>query len=192
MILFDHFGLKVKLQFKVTIEITCYCQRCFIKIFVRQNCCGILNYTYLCTVIFFITEKMNARFQIAIHILTLLDKSDVGLLSSDFIAGSLNTNPALVRKEISNLRNHGFITSKEGKGGGYVLAKSSAEITMADVYKTVKTGALLGTSKNELNPKCPVGRQISGEINKLYEDVDTSVLNKLATISLAKFTEGFN
>ncbi|QKJ29704.1 Rrf2 family transcriptional regulator [Mucilaginibacter mali] len=135
---------------------------------------------------------MNARFQIAIHILTLLNKSEGELLSSDYIAGSLNTNPALVRKEISNLRNHGFIESKEGKGGGYSLSKPAAKITLADIYQTVKTGAVLGTSKNEPNPDCPVGKQISGEINKLYMDVDLTILSKLATITLEKFGEGFN
>jgi DNA-binding IscR family transcriptional regulator len=72
---------------------------------------------------------MNARFQIAIHILTLLDYEQGTLVSSDYIAGSLNTNPALVRKEISNLRNHGLIESKEGKGGGYTLGKPATQIT---------------------------------------------------------------
>lgn len=135
---------------------------------------------------------MNARFQIAIHILTLLNKAGDELLSSDFIAGSLNTNAALVRKEISNLRNHGFIASKEGKGGGYALGKPAAAISLADIYKTVKISAILGTSKNQPNPACPVGRQINGEINKLYNDVDQAVLKQLDSISLEKFGEGFN
>ena len=66
---------------------------------------------------------MNGRFPIAVHILTLLSKSEGELLSSDYIAGSININPALARKEISNLRNHDLITSKEGKSGGYSLGK---------------------------------------------------------------------
>lgn len=134
---------------------------------------------------------MNARFQIAIHILTLLDHAEGEMLSSEFIAGSLNTNPALVRKEISNLRKHGLIDSKEGKGGGYTLGLSADKITLDTIYRTLKTGHLLGSSKNKPNPACPVGRQIGGEINKLYEDVDHEVLAKLSTITLSKFTEAF-
>ena len=134
---------------------------------------------------------MNARFQIAIHILTLLDKANGELISSEYIAGSLNSNPALVRKEISNLRNYGLINSKEGNGGGYMLSKASAKITLADVYQTIKTTAILGTSKNQPNPDCMVGRHISQNINKLYAGVDEVVLAKLSTINLAKFSGDF-
>jgi DNA-binding IscR family transcriptional regulator len=66
---------------------------------------------------------MNGQFQIAVHILTLLSKQPDELLSSDYIAGSININPVLVRKEISNLRKYGLIDSKEGKAGGYTLKK---------------------------------------------------------------------
>jgi Rrf2 family protein len=134
---------------------------------------------------------LNARYQIAIHILTLLDKAEGELLSSDFIAGSLNTNPALVRKEISNLRNFGLIDSKEGKGGGYLLGKKATDITLADIYQTVKTGPVLGTSKNEPNPACSVGRQINKNIHKLYVDIDTEVLKKLKQTTLRDFTAQF-
>lgn len=135
---------------------------------------------------------MNARFQIAIHILTLLDHARGELLQSDYIAGSLNTNPALVRKEISNLRNHGLIESKEGKGGGYMLGKPAANITLAEVYKTLKIESVLGTSKNEPNPECPVGRQINQNISRLYLDVDDAVITKLKSITLAQFSRQFD
>lgn len=135
---------------------------------------------------------MNARFQIAIHILTLLENSKGEVLSSDYIAGSLNANPALVRKEISNLRNHGLIDSKEGKGGGYTLGLPADKITLGHIFRTVKKVSVLGTSKNQPNPKCPIGRQISGNINKLYEEVDQAVLTKLDGTTLATFAKGFN
>ncbi len=49
----------------------------------------------------------NARFQISVHILTLLAKAEGEALSSELIAGSININPVLVRKEISVLRKAG-------------------------------------------------------------------------------------
>src|ERR1700761_916528 len=103
---------------------------------------------------------MNGRFPIAVHILTLLSKAEGELLSSDYIAGSININPALVRKEISNLRNHGLIISKEGKSGGYGLGKAAKQITMGDIYDAVKNQPLLGEAKNTPNPDCAVGKKI--------------------------------
>ncbi|PTR01252.1 BadM/Rrf2 family transcriptional regulator [Mucilaginibacter yixingensis] len=135
---------------------------------------------------------MNARFQIAVHILTLLHHAEGELISSDYIAGSLNTNPALVRKEISNLRKFGFIESKEGKGGGYALGKPAGQITLADIYATVKPTAVLGQSKNEPNPDCPVGRQINDRIAEVYNDIDGAIIKKLTTITLEKFSGKFD
>ncbi len=135
---------------------------------------------------------MNGRFQIAVHILTLLSKANCELLSSDYIAGSININPALARKEISNLRNYGLITSKEGKSGGYGLNKSSGQITLADIYQAVRNQPFLGLAKNSPNPDCPVGKQINKNIDSLYADLDKTLFTKLKTITLADFSEKFD
>lgn len=135
---------------------------------------------------------MNGRFPIAVHILTLLNRAGGGLLSSDHIAGSININPALARKEISNLRNRSLITSKEGKSGGYSLSKPAQKITLADVYEAVMDQPVLGLAKNTPNPDCPVGKQISKNIDSLYADLDKTLLTKLSSISLADFSNKFD
>jgi Rrf2 family protein len=135
---------------------------------------------------------MNGRYPIALHILTMLSKTEQELISSEYIAGSININPALARKEISNLRNHGFIESKEGKGGGYSLAKPARQITLADIYQAVKEPHVLGLAKNSPNPDCPVGKQINKNIEELYEDLDRAFLAKLETKTLEDFTNQFD
>jgi Rrf2 family protein len=134
---------------------------------------------------------MNGQFQIAIHILTLLEQAPGELLSSEYIAGSININPVLVRREISNLRNYGLITSKEGKAGGYSLGLPAQKIIFSDVYKAVKHHPALGQAKNKPNPQCPVGRQINQHLDVLAHDVDISIINKLSTITLADFSLKF-
>jgi Rrf2 family protein len=134
---------------------------------------------------------MNGQFQIAMHILTLLSKQPGELLSSAYIAGSININPVLVRKEISNLRSFGLIESKEGKDGGYSLGKPAHQITLADVYVAVKNQSALGQAKNMPNPACPVGKQINGHLNNLALEVDTSIINKLSKTTLAAFSDQF-
>lgn len=135
---------------------------------------------------------MNGRFPIAVHLLTLLSKAGNELLSSDFMAGSININPALARKEISNLRNQGLINSKEGKSGGYSLGKSASQITLADIYLAVKNQPVLGAAKNMPNPDCPVGKQISKSIDQLYADLDKTLLQKLGSISIEDFSHQFD
>ncbi|QHS56703.1 Rrf2 family transcriptional regulator [Mucilaginibacter sp. 14171R-50] len=134
---------------------------------------------------------MNGRFPIAMHIMTLLCKAD-GLLSSDYMAGSINVNPALVRKELSNLNKHQMVTSREGKNGGYSLSKPAREISLASIYKAVKPNQVLGQAKNEPNPACPVGKQINEHLNGLDNEIEQTMMNKLGTTNLAEFCKKFN
>ena len=134
----------------------------------------------------------NGRFAIALHILTLLDKANGELLSSEYLAGSININPAMVRKELINLRNNGFVQSKEGKNGGSSLAISANEITLGAIYQSVKQLSLLGSQKNIPNPKCPVGRNINEHLNNLYNDTELILIEQLNKQSLANFSNKFN
>ncbi len=135
---------------------------------------------------------MNGRFQIAMHILTLLDKADGQLLSSEYIAGSINANPALIRKELGNLRKDGLILSKEGKAGGYSLGKPAHTIKLSDIYESLKQQSILGQARNMPNPACIVGRQINTHLNNLYTEMDNALLKKLGSLSLADFSKQFH
>ncbi|WP_316802766.1 Rrf2 family transcriptional regulator [Pedobacter nototheniae] len=134
----------------------------------------------------------SSRFSISLHILTLLDQAKGALVSSDWIAGSININAVLVRKEIINLRKHGFVQSKEGKGGGTALAKNAADINLGDVYLAVKQKSILGESKNEPNPNCPVGKQINKHLDQLYNDAESALIKSLSAQNLLDFSAKFN
>lgn len=133
---------------------------------------------------------MNGRFPIALHIMTLLNALEDNQ-SSEFLAGSINVNPVLVRKELSNLIKKKLVASREGKNGGYMLAKPARQITLAEIYGAVKQGAVLGRAKNQPNPACPIGQQINRHLNDLYEEVDKALMQKLGSTSLAEFGEKF-
>lgn len=133
----------------------------------------------------------DRRFVISIHILVLLADSNEEWLSSDYLAGSMNINPVLVRKELSNLRKHGFILSKEGKNGGSMLAKSAKEILISDVYKIVSPQTLLGNSLASPNPKCPIGRQINEHLKDLNLEAEEFMIKQLSNQTLADFVKKF-
>jgi len=133
----------------------------------------------------------NVRFATALHILTLLHLQPEELLPSEYIAGSININAAVVRKEISNLRNHGLIESKEGKGGGSTLAKPASQILLSDVYQAVRQASILGRN-NDPNLACPVGKQINAHLEELYSEAEQSLIQKLGNKTLADFAKQFS
>jgi DNA-binding IscR family transcriptional regulator len=133
----------------------------------------------------------NTRFATIIHILTLLAKSHDQWLSSDRIADSININPVIVRKELAVLHQLGWIVSKKGKEGGTMLQVASSKISMADVYNAVKNSNVLGKKNICTGSKCPVGKEINKELEKLFSETDQFVVNALKRKSLRAFVEQF-
>lgn len=142
---------------------------------------------YLCHVI----KMNNTRFATAIHIMTLLAKSPQEWLTSEWMAGSININPAVVRKEISVLREAGLITSRKGKEGGSQLSKGADSITISEIYSAVKNSEVLGKKNNNPNPVCSVGREINNHLNDLFVETDQLVVKFLGDKSLKQFTDQF-
>ena len=142
-----------------------------------------------CNVIYY--SMSNSRFSISVHILSLLAAAGEAPLSSGYIAGSININPVLVRKELINLRNHGLIDSKEGKNGGSWLAKPANQIKLSQVYDMVQQTPIMGQTKNIPNPDCHIGKQINTHLDSLYKDVENTLRNKLSKTTLADFTKQF-
>jgi Rrf2 family protein len=130
----------------------------------------------------------NVRFATSIHILTLLAAFPDELLSSEYIAGSININAAIVRKEISNLIRFGLLESREGKGGGSRLAKPARQIRLSDVYEAVRQSPILGRTNNP-NPACEVGRKINKHLDNLFEDAEHAMVTRLHKITLDEFSK---
>ncbi|WP_080778126.1 Rrf2 family transcriptional regulator [Chryseobacterium phocaeense] len=133
----------------------------------------------------------NTRFATAIHIMTLLAKSPQEWLTSEWMAGSININPVMVRKELSVLREAGLIISRQGKEGGSQLARSADEITISEIYKAVKNTEVLGKKNNNPNPACSVGKEINDHLNHLFEETDQLVSRFLGDKSLQEFCDQF-
>ncbi|RLJ23574.1 BadM/Rrf2 family transcriptional regulator [Chryseobacterium sp. 7] len=142
---------------------------------------------YLCRVI----TMNNTRFATAVHIMTLLAKSPQEWLTSDWIAGSINVNPVIIRKEISVLREAGLIISRQGKEGGTQLSKNAETITISEIYRAVKNTEVLGKKNQNPNPACGVGKEINNHLNTLFAETDQLVVNFLGDKSLQEFTDQF-
>jgi Rrf2 family protein len=102
----------------------------------------------------------TTRFATAVHILTLLASEGERAVTSDYVAGSVNTNPVVIRRLLRMLAEAGLVISAPGATGGSHLARSPRRITLFDVYSAVESGSLFGQHSQPPNRKCPVGSQI--------------------------------
>jgi Rrf2 family protein len=111
----------------------------------------------------------NSHFTVATHILTLLANHAGTALTSDFIAGSVNTNPVFIRRVLAMLRRARLVTSQPGPGGGWVLLRLPGDITLRDVYRAVEERPLFAMHSSEPNPACEVGGNIQRVLGKQFE-----------------------
>ncbi|HBZ79401.1 MULTISPECIES: Rrf2 family transcriptional regulator [Brevibacillus] len=105
--------------------------------------------------------KISSRFSIAVHILSLLSIDANSHHTSEWIAGSVNTNPVIIRRVLGQLKKAGLVNVRAGAGGAS-LAKELASITLLDIYRAVEVveeGQLFHIH-DQPNPACPVGANI--------------------------------
>jgi Rrf2 family protein len=127
----------------------------------------------------------NSRLMVAVHVLTLLEHEGGGPLASEYIAGSVNTNPVVVRRMVSMLARAGLVSSSTGPGGGTRLAKDASRITLLDVYRAVEPGELFGEHPSNPNPKCPVGRHIQSALEVHFGHAERAMHTALDQITIA-------
>ena len=114
---------------------------------------------------------VNSRFSVAIHILSLIaTTSDKSLLTSDFIAGSVNTNPVVVRRMIGVLKKAGLLSSQSGMAG-YELLVEPKDLTLLAIYQAIDGPKQLFAIHDEPNPACAVGRKIQHTLERVYTSV---------------------
>ena len=129
--------------------------------------------------------QISTKFTIAIHVLTAVRYfSQDYKITSDFLAGSIGSNPVIIRNIMSQLREAGLIVVKRGPGG-ITIDRPLAEITFLDVYKAVETnsdGNLFRFHENP-SPLCPIGRTIHKSLDGALEEIQ-----KNFEVELSKWT----
>lgn len=133
----------------------------------------------------------NTRFATAIHIMTILAKSPGEWLTSDWIAGSININPVIVRKELSVLRECGMVISRQGKEGGCQMGISPEKVKISDIYVAIKNSEVLGKKNQNPNPLCNVGKDINDNLKNLFCETNQLVIDFLSKKNLKEFADQF-
>ncbi|MEW9502078.1 Rrf2 family transcriptional regulator [Jeotgalibacillus marinus] len=129
--------------------------------------------------------SISSRFAVGIHILSLLEINKDGVNTSEYIAASVSTNPALIRKITGMLKNAGLVNVRPGVAGAG-LAKELSEITLLDVYKSVNVvqdKELFGVHENP-NPACPVGRNIQNTIGPIFSVAELALEKALGIVTI--------
>jgi Rrf2 family protein len=92
----------------------------------------------------------------AAHALAVLAQARDGYPSA-YVASSVNTHAVFLRRILGDLVAAGLVAAREGRAGGYRLARPAERITLADVYRAVEREGPLTPSPADPNLRCPIG-----------------------------------
>lgn len=131
--------------------------------------------------------QISSRFTIAVHILTAIEyfQNDYKV-TSQFLASSVNVNPVVIRRTLSQLKNAGLINVARGTGGA-TIARPLDQITLLDVFNAVDSieNDTLFHFHDNPNTNCPVGRNIHHGLDDKLQKVQDAMENELKAITLA-------
>ncbi|MCH1643084.1 Rrf2 family transcriptional regulator [Paenibacillus timonensis] len=128
---------------------------------------------------------ISSRFSVAIHILSLLEINKDGISTSEYISGSVNTNPVVIRRIMGMLNKAGLVEVRTGVAGAK-LSRQLDQITLLDVYRAVHVVEEDGlfAVHDHPNPDCPVGKNIQSAIEPIFSSAQKAMENTLAAVTL--------
>lgn len=133
---------------------------------------------------------MNSEFTIAVHSLVLLAYKTDHMATSDYIAMNVATHPARIRKVMSLLRKEGYVRTKEGIGGGFMLSCDPAKVTLAEIYRLTSLGTLKPSwCSGDPEKACPISSNMKLVMDDIFYEAELQMEQYLGKQTIAGLLE---
>lgn len=132
---------------------------------------------------------MSSNFLTAIHIMTYLAHKQDGdaLVTSEELAATIRTNPVVVRRLISRLKEANLVHTVRGKHGGFRLSRSASDICLFTVFRAIEgeDPDLFSLGNIDKREGCsPIANSIQQTLNDLLRQSLHEMKRELATHSV--------
>ena len=125
----------------------------------------------------------STKLSVSIHLLCLVARSRRPV-TSDVIAASIGTNPALVRRLMARLKAAGLLRTRP-RVGAVGLGRPAVDITLLDIFNAVEPNRALFDIHGGGSAQCPVGAHIGEILAHLFGNLQRQMETGLAAATLA-------
>ena len=122
-----------------------------------------------------------------LHVLLHMADHD-GPQTSEVLAEAMSTNPVVIRRIMAGLKEHGYVQSEKGHGGGWTLSCDLAKVTLRDVYTALGCPELLAIGNRTESPGCLVEQAVNAALGKSFQDAEALLLARLGEVTLASLS----
>lgn len=129
--------------------------------------------------------RTSCRFAMAVHVLAVLAYREGDRVTSALLAGSINTNPVIVRRLLLALQKAKLVDTCKGAGSGSRLSRSPKRINLAEIYRAVEAAEPFASPSRKPNAACPVGHHIRTTLDKVFASAENALERDLEQTTLA-------
>ena len=127
----------------------------------------------------------SSRFIVAVHAMSVLARFvGKGPVCSAMVAGSVHTNPVVIRRLMTELEKADLVRSVAGRSGGFELNRDPSSITLADIYFAVEDANVFRMHKTDPTSNCPVAAQLGKILNAPLRAAECALHSSLAKTSI--------
>lgn len=125
----------------------------------------------------------DTRLSDVVHVLVHLGHVQLPL-TSEVLAKSIGTNPAVFRRTMAGLRNAGYVESVKGHGGGWTLAYPLSDISLLDVYAALGRPNLFAIGSRSDRPDCLVERNVNTALAETLAQAEALFVERFGDVTL--------
>lgn len=125
----------------------------------------------------------DTRLSGVLHVLLHLGHVETPL-TSEVLAKTMGTNPAVFRRTMAGIRNAGFVHSEKGHGGGWTLTRSLTELTLLDVYTALGEPTLFAMGNRNETPNCRVENAVNEALSEAMNEAHALLTQRFEQVTL--------
>ena len=127
-------------------------------------------------------------FMVAAQALIVLARSE-DVCPSHAIAGNLQSHAVFMRRVLAQLVRARLVEAREGREGGYRLARPAETITLAAVYQAVKAAAPIDPAPPPTEHVCAGLVEMRSACNELAAEVEDAIIAVLERHTIAELAD---
>lgn len=131
----------------------------------------------------------DTRLSDVLHVLLHMAQADAPL-TSELLARSIGTNPAVFRRTMAGLREAGIVHSEKGPGGGWRLARPLDQITLLAVYEALGRPTLFAIGNRSEHSDCLVERKVNAIMAETMDEARALFDRRFGELTLDQIVPG--
>ena len=135
--------------------------------------------------------RRDSRLSGVLHVLLHMAEFE-GPATSEMLARAMKTNPVVVRRLMSGLRDAGLVESAKGHGGGWALSRPLDAVTLADIHEALGSPGFFAMGHRDDNPSCLVEQSVNAALSAACLEAEALLMKRLKTVTLAALAADFH